>query len=85
MSNYLSAIKTKLLILGLAVAGFADVRLMYYQKTFQMQAPLRVNLKRVIDIPLLKLIIQHCYYTYMGQVFKALYLLSFYSRWNHNT
>ena len=73
MSNYLSAIKTKLLIFGLDVAGFADIRLKYYQKAVQMNALLRVNLKKVIDISLLKLIIQQCDHTYMGQVFKALY------------
>ena len=46
MSNYLSAIKTKLLIFGLDVTGFADVRLKYCQKAIQRQAPMRVNLKK---------------------------------------
>ena len=68
-----------MLIFGLDVARFADIHLKYYQKAVQMHAPMRVNLKKVINIPLLKLIIQQCDYTYMGQVFKALYLLSFYS------
>ena len=40
MSNYLSAIKTKFLILGLDVAGFAEVHLKYYQKAIQMHAPM---------------------------------------------
>ena len=79
MSNYLSAIKSKLLIFGLDVAGFADVRLKYYQKAIQRQAPIRVSLKKIIDVPLLKLIVSQCDYTFMGQIFKALYLLSFYS------
>ena len=79
MSNYLSAIKSKLPILGLDVAGFADVRLKYYQKAIQMHAPIRVHLKKVIDIPLLRLIVRQCDYTFMGQIYKALYLLSFYS------
>ena len=50
MPNYLSAIKTKLLIFGLDVAGFADPRLKYYQQAIQMHAPMRVNLKKIIDI-----------------------------------
>ena len=79
MSNYLSAIKTKLTIFGLDVAGFADVRLKYYQKAIHMHTPLRVNLKKVIDIPLLRLIVHQCDFTFMGQIYKALYLLSFYS------
>ena len=79
MANYLSAIKTKFLILGLDVACFSDFRLKYYQKAVQMHAPLNAKLKRIIDIPVLKAIACQCDFTYMGQVFKALYLLSFFS------
>ena len=67
--------KQSRLFIGLDVAGSADVRRKYYQKAVQMHAPLGVNVKKVIDIPLLKLIIQQCYYTYMGQMFKTLYRL----------
>ena len=45
----------------------------------QLHSPLQVKLKEVIDVPILKQIVQQCNYTYMGQVFKALYLVSFYS------
>ena len=79
MANYLSAIKTKFLIFGLDVASFSDYRLRYYQKAVQMHAPLNVKLKSIIDIPLLKRIAHQCDFTCMGQIFKALYLLSFYS------
>ena len=79
MANYLSAFKTKFLILGLDVACSSDHRLKYYQKAVQMHAPLNVNLKSIIDIPLLKKIVDQCDFTYMGQIFKPLYLLSFYS------
>ena len=80
MANYLSAIKTKFLIFGLDVACFSDYRLRYYQKAVQMHAPLNVKLKSIIDIYcLLKTIVNQCDLKYMGQIFKALYLLSFYS------
>ena len=79
MANYLSVIKTKFLIFGLDVASFSDDCLRYYQKAVQMHAPLNVKLKSIIDIPLLKRIAHQCDFTYMGQIFKALYLLSFYS------
>ena len=79
MANYLSAIKTTFLLHGLDVACFADARLKYYQKSIQIHAPLSVKLKKVIDIPLLKSIVDQCDYTYMGQIFKCVYLLSFYS------
>ena len=79
MANYLSAIKTKFLIFGLDVACFSDYHLRYYQKAVQMHAPLNVKLKSIIDISLLKRIVNQCDFTYMDQIFKALYLLSFYS------
>ena len=78
MANYLSAIKTKFTILGLDVACFADARLKYYQKAVQLHSPMQVKLKKVIDVSLLHKIVQQCNYTYMGQVFKAVYLTSFY-------
>ena len=78
MANYLSAIKTKFLIFGLDVACFSDHRLRYYQKAVQMYSPLNVKLKSIIDILLLKRIVYQCDVTYMDQIFKALYLLSFY-------
>ena len=81
MANYLSAIKTKFLILGLDVACFDDSHLKYYQKAVQLQSPLNVKLKKVIDTPLLKSIIQLCDLIYMEQIFKAVCLLSFYSFW----
>ena len=79
MANYLSAIKTKFLIFGLDVACFSDHRLRYYQKAVQVHSPLNVKLKSIIDIPLLRRIVYQCDFTYMGQIFKALYLLSFYT------
>ena len=79
MANYLSAIKTTFLLYGLDVACFADARIKYYQKSIQIHAPLSVKLKKVIDVTLLKSIVQQCDYTYIGQIFKCVYLLSFYS------
>ena len=82
MTNYLSVINTILLIFGLDVARRDDACLKYYQKAVQMHAPLRVNLMRIIDIPLLKHIIHRCDSTDMGQVFKALYLLIMLVKWS---
>ena len=44
-----------------------------------MHYPLNFKLKSVIDISLSKRIVHQCDFTYMGQIFKALYLLIFYS------
>ena len=78
MANYLSAVKTKFLIMGLDVACFNDCRLKYYQKAVQLQSPLNVKLNKIIDISLLKSIVKCCDLTYMGQIFKAVYLTSFF-------
>ena len=51
----------------------------YYQKAVQLTAPMNVKFKKIIDIPLLLKIVEQCNFTYMGQVFKSLYLLAFYS------
>ena len=63
MANYLPAIKTTFLLHGLDVACFADARLKYYQKSIQIHAPLSIKLKKVIDITLLKSIVDQCDYT----------------------
>ena len=78
MAKYLSAIKTKFLIMGMDVACFNDCQLKYYQKAVQLHSPLTVKLNKAIDISLLKSIVQCCNFTYMGQIFKAVYLLSFF-------
>ena len=77
MANYLSAIKSKFIIFGLDVACFSDHRLKYYQKAVQLHAPFHVKLNKIIDVTLLKKIVSQCDLTYMGQIFKGLYLLSF--------
>ena len=79
MANYLTVIKTKFLIMGLDVACFNDCRLKYYQKAVQLHSPLTVKHNKIIDIPLLKSIVQCCF-MYMGQIFKAVYLLNFFKR-----
>ena len=79
MANYLSAIKTQFLLCGLDVACFTDARIKYYEKAVQRQALLEIKLNKIIDISILKQIVDQCDYTYVGEVFKALYLLSVYS------
>ena len=79
MANYLSAIKSNFIIFGLYVACFNDHRLKYYQRAVQLHAPLYVKLNKIIDVNLLKKIVSQCDLTCMGQIFKGLYLLSFFS------
>ena len=45
----------------------------------ELHAPLQAKLNKIIDVKLLKEIVAQCDLTYMGQIFKGLYLLSFFS------
>ena len=75
MANYLSAI----IIFGLDVTCFANHRLELYRMTLELYSPLSVKLSKIIDITLLKNIAEQCDFTYMDQIFKAVYLLNFFS------
>ena len=79
MSNHLSAIKTTLALYGLPTLPFSDPRIKYFQKAMVLHKPFKVQLKKVIDIPTLQLIVRLCDSTYMGQIFKAVYTLAFFS------
>ena len=77
MANHLSAIKTKLL--GFSTQPFEDPRIKYFQKAIILHRPFKASLKKIIDIDTLQLIVRACDTTYMGQVFKAVYTLAFFS------
>ena len=79
MSNHLSAIKAKLALFGLPLHPFADPRIKYFQKAMTLHRPLKVTLKKIIDIRTLQLILTACDSTYMGQVFKAVYSIAYFS------
>ena len=77
--NYLSAIKAKLSIYGADVAPFSHPQIKYFTRSLTLSAPLKISLKTVIDVHTLKAIVVKCDTMYMGQVFKAAFLLSFFS------
>ena len=79
IANHMSAVRTKFAMLGLDTSPFQDPRIRYFTKAITLTSSLKVSLKAVIDIPLLLKIVSQCDNTYMGQVFKAAYLLSFFS------
>ena len=79
MANHLSAIKTTFSLYGLSTLPFADPRIKCFQKALVLHKPFKFQLKRLIDIPTRQLIVRLCDTTYMGQVFKAVYTLAFFS------
>ena len=79
LANHLSAIKANLAIYGLSTQLFQDPRIRYFQRAIALHQPFKPCLKSIIDIDTLQLIVRVCDSTYMGQVFKAIYTLAFFS------
>ena len=62
-----------------STASFQDKRVKYFLKAITLHGPFKAKLKTVTDIDTLLLIAQVCDFTCMGQSFKALYTLAFFS------
>ena len=73
MANHLSAIKANLALFGLLTDSFAYPRIKYFQKAMILHRSFKVGLKKIIDVHTLQLIVRACDFTYMGQVFKAVF------------
>ena len=79
MANRISAKKAKMALYDLPLVTFDDPRIKYFQKPIVLKRPFKANLKNIIDIDTLHLIIRPYDFTYMGQIFKAVYTLAFFS------
>ena len=79
IANHMSAIKASCAIYDLNTHIFQDSRLKYYFKALALHKPFKVTLKKIVDIPTLILIANTCDSMYMGHIFKAFYLLAFFS------
>ena len=64
---------------GLSVLPFLDPRIKYFNRSLAISAPFKVKLKAIIDPHTLQKITKKCDSMYMGQVYKAAFLLSFVS------
>ena len=51
----------------------------FFSYTVTIHRPFKTSLKSVIDMDMLHLIVRACDFTYMGQIFKAIYTLAFFS------
>ena len=79
LANHMSAIKANLAIHGLPTQIFHDPRIKYFQKSITLHRPFKPALKAIIDIDTLQLMVRLCDSSYMGQVFKAVYTVAFFS------
>ena len=79
MLNVISAIKSRLQAYGFNIDHWCHPRIKYYTKSFQHTRRFKAYLPRVIDIQMLKNIVQACDSSPFNFVFKAVYLMAFYS------
>ena len=79
ISNYISAIKTVLGNHGVNCAAFLDPRVKVFTRALMRSRPLNPHIKAVIDVEMLTRIVKQCERMYLGMVYKAAFLLSFFS------
>ena len=79
MRNHISAIKWYVHKGGISLAPYEDARVLMFVKSVQKSSPLAVKLKAIIDPDTLRAIVRSCEDTYMGLIFKSMYLLGFFS------
>ena len=79
IANHLSAVKTNLTMYGISVLPFLDPRIKYFQKSLSLSKQFKGKARKVIDIPTLTDIVTVCDTMWRGQIFKALYLVAFFS------
>ena len=79
INNYLSAVKSQLSLYNLDISMFSNPRIRLFTKSLALSAPLKITLNSIIDIPTLTSIVLRCDSMFMGQVYKAAFLLSFFS------
>ena len=79
IANDLAGIKAHFVYHSLPVGMFDDLKIKYFIRSLRLDAPLSVTIHKVIDTSFLKGIVTQCDSMYMGQIFKSMYLLAFFS------
>ena len=79
VKNYVSAVKQQFQLYSLPLQQFAHPKLHLMYKSLSIHRPLNIKVKGVIDIPMLRSIMQQCEGMSNAIVYKALFLTAFYS------
>ena len=64
---------------SLLLCIFEDLKIKYFIHSLRLNVSLTVTIHKVIDVSLLSNIVSQCGSMYMGQIFKSMYLLAFFS------
>ena len=78
ISNYLAAVKAKLVLLGLNTSPLDDRKIKYSVRALKLNRPINVTVHNIISLDILLKIVHQCDYIYMGKVFKAVFLVAFF-------
>ena len=79
IANHLSAVKTSLTMYGVSVFPFLNPRIKHFQRSLSLNKQFTGKIRKIIDINTLTDIVCICDTMWMGQIFKALYLVAFFS------
>ena len=79
LANHLSAVKSILASYGVDTSAFNDPRIKLYDIPIMRYRPLNPSIKPIIDILTLQSIVEASDSMYIGHIFKAAILLSFFS------
>ena len=77
--NTVSAVKSRLQAYGFCVRHWSDQRITYFTKSLQHTKQFKAYLPQIIDVNMLTQIITLCDTTQDAVVFKALYIIAFFS------
>ena len=78
ISNHLAAIKAKFIVLGLNHSPLDHQKVKYYIRALKLNIPISVTSHNIITVQMLLKIVYQCDYLYMGKVFKAVFLVTFF-------
>ena len=78
MLNYVSAIRSMSIRYSLDLQPWNHPKISMYLKSVQKSSPTLLKMHNIIDIDMLKQLIKKCDCTFMGTVFKVLYLVAFF-------
>ena len=77
--NYVSSVRSMMSFYGLNNSAFDHFQVKMFLRSTKINRPLLLSTTAIINIPLLSRIVAACDTMYMGQVYKAVYLVAFFS------
>ena len=78
LANHISACKAKFTMFGLQFPLWDHPNVRYLLKSIKINRPIAVTKKNIIDLSMLQQMVIQCEGMYLGQIFKAVFLLAFF-------